>query len=78
MVDADEIASFKHRGSSGPAEMPFTPQHFELARGDVETLLPCLREVPLRKAFNGLMSYAPDGFPLIGPIRSKPGLWVTI
>jgi dimethylglycine oxidase len=58
-----------------PSERAFTPEHFEAARQEAGRLLPALRDAPLTRAFNGLMSFTPDGFPLLGESSRARGLW---
>ena len=59
-----------------PSERAFTPEHFAAAREEAGRLLPPLRDVPLARAFNGLMSFTPDGMPLIGELSAARGLWL--
>ena len=59
-----------------PSERAFTPEHFAAAREEAGRLLPALRDVPLARAFNGLMSFTPDGMPLIGELSATRGLWL--
>ena len=40
-------------------------------------LLPALRDVEIARAFNGLMSFTPDGFPLLGESAAARGLWLA-
>jgi glycine/D-amino acid oxidase-like deaminating enzyme len=36
-------------------------------------MLPALRDVEITRAFNGLMSFTPDGFPLLGESAAAAG-----
>ena len=36
---------------------------------------PCLQEVGVKTWVNGAFTFSPDGNPLVGPIRGKPGYW---
>lgn len=66
-----------------------TPDDFsmQLLPEDVERLAPCfevgfrhfpaLGRVGIRKAVNGPFTFAPDGNPLVGPVRGLPGYWVA-
>ena len=47
------------------------------ARARRAALLPALRDVELARAFNGLMSFTPDGFPLLGESAAARGLWLA-
>ena len=40
-------------------------------------MLPALRDVEIARAFNGLMSFTPDGFPLLGESAAARGLWLA-
>ncbi len=60
-----------------PAELPFTPEDFAAAAAEAGRLLPALRDVELTRAFNGLMSFTPDGFPLLGESAAARGLWLA-
>ena len=68
-------------GPSGPglhpSERAFTPEHFHAAYEEAGRLLPALRDAPLARAFNGLMSFTPDGFPLLGESSRIRGLWLA-
>ena len=58
-----------------PAEMPFTPQHFEKALAAAGEVLPCLKGVGLARRFNGLFSFTTDGFPVLGESPQVRGFW---
>jgi glycine cleavage system T protein len=60
-----------------PSERAFTPEHFQAALDEAGRLLPALRDAPLARAFNGLMSFTPDGMPLLGESSSVRGLWLA-
>ncbi len=38
---------------------------------------PVFQEVGIRRVVNGPFTFAPDGNPLVGPIRGLPGMWVA-
>jgi dimethylglycine dehydrogenase len=38
---------------------------------------PVFREVGIRSVVNGPFTFAPDGNPLVGPVRGQPGHWVA-
>ncbi|MDP9401649.1 MAG: FAD-dependent oxidoreductase [Actinomycetota bacterium] len=81
LVDPDDI----ERSGPGrhPSERPFTPEDFAPAQQEAGELLPALRDARLVRAIDGLMSFTPDGFPLIGDLTGARGLclaeaiWVT-
>ena len=60
-----------------PSERPFTPADFAAAREEAGRLLPPLRDVELVGSVNGLMSFTPDGFPLLGEAGGVRGLWLA-
>jgi glycine cleavage system T protein len=60
-----------------PSEQPFTPDVFAAAHEEAGRLLPALRDVELVRAVNGLMSFTPDGFPLLGESGAVRGLWLA-
>ncbi|MBI2460939.1 MAG: FAD-dependent oxidoreductase [Candidatus Rokubacteria bacterium] len=76
LVDSDELPSRVTNGRM-PAEMPFTPEHFQVAHAAAVELLPALRGVELVHRINGLFSFTPDGFPIIGESLEVRGLWVA-
>ena len=51
---------------------PFTPDDFAPRRGETRRLLPAVGRAPLARSFNGLMSFTPDGFPLLGEAAARP------
>ena len=36
---------------------------------------PCLQEVGVKTWVNGAFTFSPDGNPLVGPVKGKPGYW---
>jgi glycine/D-amino acid oxidase-like deaminating enzyme len=64
-------------GEVQPSIVPFTPDDFATAAREAGALLPPLRDVALRRTLNGLMSFTPDGFPLLGESGSVRGLWLA-
>ena len=63
-------------GRDQPSILPFTPEDF--ARAEIETarLLPAVGRARRVREFNGLMSFTPDGMPLIGEAAAARGLWL--
>ena len=74
LVDADDILSHAE-APVAPAEMPFTPTHFEASMAAARELLPSLQGVGLRRQFNGLFSFTMDGFPVLGESLQVRGFW---
>ena len=60
-----------------PSIQPFTPEDFAPAWAESRRLLPALLETELAEGINGLFSFTPDGFPLVGESRSVRGFWVA-
>jgi glycine cleavage system T protein len=76
LVDPEEILPVE-QAPEQPSILPFTPEDFESARREAGELLPALRGVDYVRTFNGLMSFTPDGFPLLGETGSVRGLWLA-
>ena len=74
LVDAADILSHE-QAPTAPAEMPFTPSHFEEAMAVASTVLPGLKGVGLTRKFNGLFSFTTDGFPVLGESPQVKGFW---
>ena len=74
LVEPEEILDHSE-APIAPAEMEFTPSHFEGARAAMGELLPCLDGVSLNRRFNGLFSFTNDGFPVLGESPEVAGFW---
>ena len=74
LVDASEILSHDE-APIAPAETEFTPEHFEKAMKATGELLPALKGAGLTRKFNGMFSFTPDGFPILGESPSLRGFW---
>ncbi|KAF3347132.1 hypothetical protein VdG2_04874 [Verticillium dahliae VDG2] len=59
-----------------PSRLDFTPEDFDPAWTLSQTLLPALRETEIAHGFNGIMSFTPDGGPLIGRAPALEGFFV--
>ena len=57
--------------------LPFTPDDFEPAWADARALLPALRDAKVDTGFNGVFSFTPDGFPVLGESLDVRGFWVA-
>src|SRR3954447_1422470 len=88
-ADAYGIGNYRHEprltepedirppgGEVQPSIVEFTPADFATAAREAGSLLPALGDVELRRTLNGLMSFTPDGFPLLGESGSVRGLWL--
>jgi glycine cleavage system T protein len=76
LVDPEEILPVQEAPEQ-PSILPFTPEDFESARREAGELLPALRDADYVRTLNGLMSFTPDGFPLLGETGSVRGLWLA-
>ncbi len=77
------VGSYSHRPMPvDPAglthgELDFTPDDFAPAWDDAVALLPGLAETKVEEGINGIFSFTPDGFPLIGEHHDLAGFWVA-
>lgn len=90
-VDRLGIGSYRHKpmpvdmstlladtaGEQMPSMMPFTEEDFAPAWRAAADLIPALRDSKVEEAFNGIFSFTPDGFSLMGEHRELPGFWVA-
>jgi len=76
LTHPEEIREFA-LSEDEPAIEAFTKGDFHAAYEEAGRLLPPLAGVELRRAFNGLMSFTPDGFPLLGESAAARGLWLA-
>jgi dimethylglycine oxidase len=60
-----------------PSILDFVEEDFAAARAEAARLLPAVGRAALARAFNGLMSFTPDGFPLLGETADVRGLWLA-
>ena len=60
-----------------PSMLPFTEEDFAPAWAAAAELIPALGDSKLDEAFNGIFSFTPDGFSIIGEHRELPGFWVA-
>ena len=74
VVEADDILDHGE-APIAPAEMPFTPSHFESAMAAAREALPSLEGAGLTRKFNGLFSFTTDGFPVLGESPRVRGFW---
>ncbi len=69
-VDAEALLPNDH-----PAIMPYTPEHFAASLEDAYARIPALRNAGIESVFNGLFSFTPDGFSLLGESPDVRGFW---
>jgi glycine cleavage system aminomethyltransferase T len=60
-----------------PSIVDWTPADFEESWGWAQELMPALRETALEEGIDGIFSFTPDGFPLLGESRDVAGFWVA-
>ena len=75
LVESKDILDHK-QAPIAPAEMDFTPVHFEKAAKAAGELLPALEGVGLTRKFNGLFSFTNDGFPSTWRVARRSGILV--
>ncbi|OBB60300.1 sarcosine dehydrogenase [Mycobacterium sp. 852013-51886_SCH5428379] len=90
-VDRIGIGSYAHRpmpvdmstlmadtaDEAMPSMLPFTDDDFSPAWRDAVELLPTLNDSKVEEAFNGIFSFTPDGFSIMGEHRDLAGFWVA-
>ncbi|SDJ85954.1 GcvT family protein [Streptomyces indicus] len=60
-----------------PSSLAFTPEDFAPSWEDCRALMPGLREAEVAEGFNGIFSFTPDGFPVLGESPELPGFWLA-
>ncbi|WP_099022531.1 GcvT family protein [Mycolicibacterium palauense] len=60
-----------------PSMLPFTEGDFAQAWEQSVRLLPALGDSKLDEGFNGIFSFTPDGFSILGEHRDLAGFWVA-
>lgn len=63
--------------SDMPSRRPFTADEFAPAWQLSRRLLPALRDAEVAEGFNGILSFTPDGGPLVGESPNLPGFYVA-
>ncbi|MDG4666561.1 FAD-dependent oxidoreductase [Mycobacterium sp. 236(2023)] len=90
-VDRLGIGSYSHKpmpvdmttlladtaGEPMPSMMPFTEEDFAPAWRAAADLIPALDDSKVEEAFNGIFSFTPDGFSIMGEHRELAGFWVA-
>jgi glycine cleavage system T protein len=74
LVEPEQIRKHKDAGGQ-PSVMGFTPEHFEEAAEAARELFPAVGRARLAESLNGLFSFTPDGFPILGPSLDVRGFW---
>ncbi|MFI6926810.1 FAD-dependent oxidoreductase [Nonomuraea spiralis] len=65
------------KGTTMPSVQAFTEEDFDPAWRDAAELLPALAESKYEDGINGVFSFTPDGFPLIGEAPHLDGFWLA-
>ncbi|MFC4115739.1 GcvT family protein [Nonomuraea zeae] len=65
------------KGTTMPSVQAFTEEDFDPAWRDAVELLPALAETKYADGINGIFSFTPDGFPLIGEAPHLDGFWLA-
>ncbi|MFE7129550.1 FAD-dependent oxidoreductase [Streptomyces sp. NPDC057638] len=60
-----------------PSSLAFTAEDYAASWDDAVRLLPALAEVEIADGFNGVFSFTPDGFPLLGEAPELDGFWLA-
>jgi glycine cleavage system aminomethyltransferase T/glycine/D-amino acid oxidase-like deaminating enzyme len=60
-----------------PSMLAFTEEDFEPSWRDATELLSALSTTKVDEGFNGIFSFTPDGFPLMGESAELAGFWVA-
>ncbi|SDN66254.1 GcvT family protein [Allokutzneria albata] len=60
-----------------PSVLEFTEADFAGPWQDCRSLLPALGDAKVDEGFNGIFSFTPDGFPLLGESREVKGFWLA-
>ncbi|WP_199552506.1 FAD-dependent oxidoreductase [Streptomyces sp. N35] len=60
-----------------PSSLAFTPEDFAPSLADSRELMPGLRDAEITEGFNGIFSFTPDGFPVLGECPELAGFWLA-
>jgi len=71
-VELTELSTGAH-----PSMLPFTRSDFAESWAAAAELIPALRDSAVQQGFNGVFSFTPDGFPLLGESRELRGFWTA-
>ena len=64
-------------GEPMPSMLPFTEEDFAPSWAAAAELIPALGDSKVEEAFNGIFSFTPDGFSIMGEHRDLRGFWVA-
>lgn len=60
-----------------PSLRPWPAEHFEVAWADARRLMPELASARLEYTLDGMFSFTPDGFPVMGQSSAVRGAWIA-
>jgi len=75
-LNPSDLPSYNQRDI--PTALEFTPQHFEKGYNAAIELMPPLKKGNIYHKINGVFSFTPDGFPLLGEFKDIKGLWTAL
>lgn len=75
-IDLADVAA-PGEAKTMPSMLAFTEEDFEPSWRDATDLLPALATAKVDEGFNGIFSFTPDGFPLMGEAPELSGFWVA-
>ena len=75
-IDLSDVAA-PSEAKTMPSMLAFTEEDFEPSWRDAADLLPALATAKADEGFNGIFSFTPDGFPLMGEAPEIPGFWIA-
>src|SRR5207248_6953338 len=76
-LSADDIPRHQAPAAVMPSVLAFTEGDFAQAWADAVALLPALANATIAEGMNGIFSFTPDGFPLLGEARDVRGFWIA-
>ena len=76
LVDPEAIRAHADSGDM-PASNPFTPEEMAGPLRDAIELVPMLARAETAEAFNGMFSFTPDSYPLMGESAALEGFWLA-
>lgn len=76
-VRLDELPDDPSGPGAMPSMLPFTEEDFAAPWEECRSLLPSLHATKVDTGFNGIMSFTPDGGPLVGESPDVAGFWVA-
>ncbi|MCU1647763.1 MAG: sarcosine dehydrogenase [Nocardia sp.] len=72
-----DLSTLATAGTDMPSMLSFTDEDFAPAWQESMELLPALGDSKVEEGFNGIFSFTPDGFSIMGEHRDLAGFWVA-